>query len=137
MPATIGAGVSLQGVYDPKFNHVWNVSGAVTLADVSKAVSQDITADATAKLCLAGERIIGSLFSFEDRRNEGIKIGTISRKGYFVFTYTGANPTRGHGIVGGATAGLVAGTGAVAISGQPCVIAIDTVLKQVLVEVGL
>lgn len=135
--ATIGGGVSLQGVNDPKYNHVWNVSGTVTQADVSKAMSQDITADSTAKLCAAGDKIIGSLFSYEDRKVEGIKIGTISRKGYFLFNYTGANPTRGQGVVGGATPGQVAGTAALAVPGQPTIIAVDTVAKTVLVDIGL
>lgn len=136
--ATIGGGVTLRGINDPKYNHVWNISGVINkLTDIGKAVSQDTTADSTAKLCAAGERILGALFSYEDRVTEGIKIGTISRKGYFLFTYTGADPSRGHGVVGGATPGFVAGTTALADPGQAAVVAIDTVAKTVLVEVGL
>lgn len=134
--ATIGGGVTLRGINDPKYNHVWNFSGVVNrAADLGKAVSQDITADATAKLAADGDAIIGALFSYEDRLSEGIKVATISRKGYFMFTYSGANPTRGHGVVG-AGAGLVKGTTAAAEPGQPFIVALDTVLKTVLVWIG-
>lgn len=136
--ATIGGGVTLRGINDPKYNHVWNISGVVDKkADLGKAMSQDVTADSTAKLCAAGDAILGALFSYEDRTVEGIKIGTISRKGYFLFTYTGANPSRGQGVVGGATPGLVAGTTATAVPGQPTIVAIDTTAKTVLVSVGM
>lgn len=136
--ATIGGGVTLRGINDPKYNHVWNISGVINkLTDLGKAMSQDITADSTAKLCAAGDAIIGALFSYEDRTTEGIKVGTISRKGYFLFEYTGANPSRGHGVIGGATPGLVAGSTAAALPGQPFIVALDTTAKTVLVSVGI
>ena len=137
MATAIGTGVSLRGIYDTKYNHVFNISGTLTQADVSKAVSQDRTAANTMKLCAAGEKIKGSLFSYENRVNEGIKIGTVSRKGYFPFTYNGTTPGFGDGVVGGAVAGTIAGSGAEAAEGAPAIVDVDTVNKIALVSIGL
>ncbi len=136
MAQVIGAGVSLRGIYDTKYNHTMNANAAIVKTDEGKALSQDIAGDATVKLAADGDRIVGSLFVFEDRKTEGIKVVTVSRKGYFPFTYTGAAPTLGHGVVG-AGAGAVKGTGAAALPGQPSVWSINTTDKIVLVEIGL
>lgn len=136
MPQTIGAGVTLRGINDTKYNHTMNISGAVTRADEGKALSQDIAADATVKLAADGDAIVGAMMVFENRVTEGIQVATVSRSGYFPFTYSGAAPTRGHGVVG-AGAGLVKGTGVAAVPGQPKIWALDTTNKVVLVEIGL
>lgn len=107
MSAIIGEGVSLRGLRDERYNYTWNITGACVAADVSKAVSQDLTAANSAKLAGAGDTILGALASYENRVQEGIVVGTVARKGVFVFTYDGPDPELGVGVVGGATPGVV------------------------------
>ena len=136
MSAIIGEGVSLRGLRDEGYNYTWNITGACVAADVSKAVTQDLTAANSAKLATTGSTILGTLASFEDRVQEGIKVGTVARKGVFVWTYDGPNPTLGVGVVGGATAGYVKAYIPVAAQ-EPIVgnvvIDVDTVNKLVTV----
>lgn len=52
------------------------LASGITAADVGKALTQDTTADNTMKLCGSGEVIDGILYTFEDRVNEGTRLGT-------------------------------------------------------------
>lgn len=91
MSGIIGQGVTLRGYYDPAKSFTWNISGAVNKAtDIGKAVSQDTTAPSTAKLATDGARILGTLGSYEDRVQEGVKVGTVNHSGGFGVPYTGA-----------------------------------------------
>lgn len=106
MATPIGEGVSLRGFYSEDWNFTWNLSGAVTRADVGKAMSQDTATKNTAKLALDGELLVGKLSSYENRVQEGVIVGTLSQKGSFDIPYTGAL-TLGASVVGSATPGVV------------------------------
>lgn len=62
------------------FRFTFAVSGAVTAADVGKAVALDTTTPNTVKLAGDGDAIFGRLEVLEDRTQEGLKVGTVSRK---------------------------------------------------------
>lgn len=62
------------------FRFTYAVSGAVTAADVGKAVALDTTAPNTVKLAGDGDAIFGRLEVIENRTQEGLVVGTISRK---------------------------------------------------------
>jgi hypothetical protein len=62
------------------FTFTMSVSGSVVAADVGKAVALDTTAANTVKLAGDGDQIFGRLETFENRTQEGIKVGAISRK---------------------------------------------------------
>ena len=70
--------VTLKGFHQEHFHLTMNLSGAVTVADVGKAVSVDTTRPNTAKLAADGDAIIGRLASVEVRTNEGTVIGAVS-----------------------------------------------------------
>src|SRR5687768_18507669 len=83
MAGLIGNGVTLQGLVPQDFLATWNISGTVDLStDIGKAVSIDATAANTAKLCADDAVILGILASYEDRKQEGIKIGAVTHKGF-------------------------------------------------------
>jgi hypothetical protein len=73
-------GVVTQLFRFPDFQFTYNVSGSVTAADLGKAVAFDTTATNTIKLAGDGDVVIGRLEAFEDRTQEGIKVGTVARK---------------------------------------------------------
>lgn len=130
MTAIVGEGVTLRGIYDADSAATWNLSGiasaAAAAAAVSKAVSQDLTVANTAELCAQGAVILGNLLSAEYRVQEGITVGAVCREGFFVWEYTGADPALGQGVVGGATAGKVAG--AMSADVVPVAVAIPNVI---------
>lgn len=59
----------------------FNLNAATVIGDIGKAVEIDAAADMTVKLATDGGFIFGRLETFEDRKVEGTKIGTISTKG--------------------------------------------------------
>lgn len=123
MPGLIGNGVSLHGIYHEDYAYTWNISGVVDKsADIGKAMSQDKTADDTAKLAADGDTLIGALGSYEDRVQEGIKVGTVYHKGNFQFPYTGALAV-GDSVIG-AGAGQVK-TAGVGVSNNTLVTKVD------------
>lgn len=63
-----------------EFIFTMNLSGTVTAADVGKAVTLDTTKPNTVKLAGAGDAVFGRLETFEDRTQEGVKVGAIARK---------------------------------------------------------
>lgn len=142
MTAIVGEGVTLRGIYDADSAATWNLSGiasaAAAAAAVSKAMSQDLTVANTAELCAHDTVILGNLLSAEYRVQEGITVGAVCREGFFVWEYTGDDPVLGQGVVGGATAGKVAGymTGSpLAATAIPnnIVVDVDTTAKTVTV----
>lgn len=90
----------------PDFTFTMLVSGTVTAADVGKAVALDTTAPNTVKLAGDNDAIFGRLETFEDREQEGIKVGAVSRKFRTVLP-TAAAVTVGAEVVGSTTAGAV------------------------------
>ena len=64
----------------PDFTFTMNVSGVVTAADVGKAVALDTTAPNTVKLAGDDDEVYGRLETFEDRTQENVKTGAVSRK---------------------------------------------------------
>lgn len=130
MTAIVGEGVSLRGLMDDGFSYTWNVTGGAVAANVGKAVSQDLTAPNSVKLALLDEPLIGSLVSLENRVQEGIVVGSVARKGVFVWNYAGPTPTLGQSVVGSAIPGSVK---AAAAAPGCIVIDVDTVNVQVTV----
>lgn len=131
MASIIGEGVSLRGIRDENYVYTFNITGTVTAADVGKAVTQDTSAANSAKLTTDASVILGSLASYENRVQEGIKVGAVARKGVFVWAYTGTAPALGNGVVGSATAGSVKDAGAAVVGN--IVVQVDTVNKLVTV----
>lgn len=74
----IGNGVTFKGFFFEDAQFTAYMSGSVTKADEGKAVTQDTTAANTFKLSGDGDPIHGRLEVFEDRVQEGVKVGTIS-----------------------------------------------------------
>lgn len=109
MPYTPNAVVSHSFSF-PEFTFTMNVSGAVTLADVGKAVALDATAPNTVKLAGDNDHIFGRLETFESGGLDGLKVGAISRKFRAVLPTSGA-VTVGQELVGSATAGVAKAAG--------------------------
>jgi len=121
----IGAGVTLRGLVPQIFAWTWNVSGAVTQANVGHLVAQDTGAANTVKLLADGDAPIGMLASYEDRKIEGIKVGTVDHKGGFQVKFNGALAI-GASVVGSATPGEVKAAGA---ANRSLVTEVDNVAK--------
>lgn len=109
MPYTPNAVVT-QTFSFPDFTFTMNISGTVVAADVGKAVAIDATTPNTVKLAGAGDEIYGRLESFENRLQEGLKVGAVARK-FRTILPTSAAVTVGAQVSGSATAGAVAPTG--------------------------
>lgn len=105
----IGEGISHRGLISEVFHFPFYITGTVTLDDVGKAVTYDTTAAKSVKLAGAGDPVVGSLVSYEDRVVEGIKVATVALKGGFQFTKAAGTDTIviGDTVVGSATAGEV------------------------------
>lgn len=83
--AAIGK-VSLDGIYKEDAQYGVNISGTINLTtDIGKALSIDATAANTLKLAADGDNIIGRLEVYEDRTQEGIKVGTANTDGGMKF----------------------------------------------------
>lgn len=107
MAGIIGNGVSLRGLYNQDKAFSWNITGTINKAtDIGKVVSQDVTAANSAKLIVADESILGVLASYEDRVQEGVKVGTVYHDGAFSVPYTGTLAI-GDQVCGSATPGAV------------------------------
>lgn len=78
-------GLSHKGRYLEKFQEYFYLDAAITAADVGKAVELDPTGEQKVKLATDGGVIIGRLEVVEDRKQEGIKVGTVSLKGFAHF----------------------------------------------------
>lgn len=105
MPA-IGQGVTLRGFYDEAKHFTFNISGVINRAtDIGKVMTLDKTVANTAKLAGDGDVILGVLHSYEDRVQEGIKVGTVGLKDNVSIPVTGAIAI-GDSVVGSATPGV-------------------------------
>lgn len=102
----IGNGVSLRGLHLEEFAFTFVVTGTVSQSDIGKAVTLDTTQANSVKLAGDGDPILGRLASYEDRKQEGIKVGTVELKGSYQFTCSGTQPSIGDTLVG-AGAGIV------------------------------
>ncbi len=74
--------VILKGTTQPDFRYTYKISGTIDAStDIGKAITFDSATANTVKLAGDGDLIIGSLFSYEDRTVEGVKLATIDTKG--------------------------------------------------------
>lgn len=88
--AVIGQGISLRGMTHNEFNYPFFLAAGTTQADVGKAMSLDPANPNTAKLAGDGDQIIGRLVTVENRSVEGVLVGTVTLRGGFGFTASGA-----------------------------------------------
>jgi hypothetical protein len=72
----IGSGVTLKGYFMEAYQFTVLLSGSIVAADVGKALTQDTTVANTFKLAGDGDPIHARLETYEDRVQEGIKVGT-------------------------------------------------------------
>lgn len=94
------AGISLSNMVHSEWGYPFFISNA-TLSNVGCAMSLDATAARTMQPATDGAVIEGKLFSYEDRKQEGIKVGTVRLKGGFVFKKkAGAVINVGQSVVG-------------------------------------
>lgn len=107
MSSVIGAGVSLNGIFIEDFMFPFNLKSGITSADVGKAVAIDATAANTVKLAGDLDPIIGRLEVVEDRKSEGILVGTVAMKGSFKFPVKAAQVVNVGDSLQGAGAGEV------------------------------
>ncbi|WCD44149.1 hypothetical protein Lumi_010 [Xylophilus phage Lumi] len=138
MAAIIGQGVTLDGIYDTKYDHTFLLAAGITVADRGKAVAQDPSAPLQCKLAGDGDVVIGRLMSVEDRISEGVLVGAVNRKGYARFKYTGAAPVVGNSYRGSATAGSIkAGAAQVAAPAEGRVWDVRLADTTALVDIGM
>lgn len=123
MPYTVNAVVTYQYSFED-FTFTYYLDTAVTAADVGKAMTLDTTGTNKMKLATAGDPIYGRLETYENRTQEGVKVGAVSRKFRSKLPTTGV-VALGDNLIGSSTAG-VAATGAVP-AGHP---------RNTVVEVG-
>lgn len=112
--------------------YTFNLDAAIVAGDVGKAVEIDATGDMKVKLATDGAIIFGRLETFENRVNEGLKVGTVCTKfmGRLPVKAAALLITRGNSVVG-AGAGEV--KGAAAAAGQNnTIVAATTPLVSVL-----
>lgn len=83
--AIIGQGISLNGMQHEDFHYPFHLAAAVTEADKGKPMAIDASAPNTVKVAGDGDAIIGKLVTFEDRKIEGIKVGTVPLRGGWRF----------------------------------------------------
>ena len=79
MPYNVNAVVTETFTFND-FIFTMNVSGAVTMADLRKAVTLDKTAPNTVKLAGDGDEVYGRIETFETGGLDGLTVGAISRK---------------------------------------------------------
>lgn len=136
MPQFIGSGLTLQGLRSEDFVYTWNITGTAGVnPGVGVPMSQDITANASAKVPADGDFILGELRSYENRVQEAVIVGAIAHKGNFTWPYTGVAPTRGGQVVASATPGSVK-TVISAIGNYTRVVEVDIVAATVTVMLG-
>lgn len=122
--------VVLDGFTQHDHAYTMFISGVVTPADVGKAVSLDLTADATVKLAADGDAIYGRLFQIEDRSQEGVTTCTVETRFRKKLPKTDAAILRGASVVG-AGAGLVKSA---LPSSKNIVLAVNETADTVIVE---
>lgn len=109
MPYTPNAVVTYQYSFED-FTFTYYLAAGITAADVGKLMTLDATGTNKMKLAGAGDAIHGRLETFENRTQEGVVVGAVSRKFRSKVPTTGA-VVIGDNIIGSATAGVgAAGT---------------------------
>lgn len=94
---------TLEGTALNETRFTFALPATVTQADIGKAVSIDVSADAAAKLALDGEEILGALLTVEVEGAGALTkvFGTVQiLGGYNLPVKTGATMTRGSAFVG-------------------------------------
>lgn len=129
MGTTIGAGVTLEGLYDEDSAFTFNVTSTNGTPDRTTspglAVSLDPSAANSVQLAATGLPVLGALGSYEPRGLEGIAVGAVFLKGAFRFPFTGTLAI-GNSVVGSATPGSVKqGPNTGAFDGRTLVTEID------------
>lgn len=104
--------LSVAGVEEDDSFYSFSVTGTVNLPlDIGKAVSVDVTAPTSVKLCGSGDIILGQLKSLEKRTMEGITVGAVMCEGGMVLPIdtTGGSvaPAVGDSVQGGVIPGTV------------------------------
>lgn len=109
MARNIGAGISHVEMVHEDAQYPFYVSGNINVStDIGKAVTIDATAAYMVKLAGDGDVVLGKLAVYENRVNEGIKVGTVSVDGGFELPRANANVVINVGqTVQGAGNGLV------------------------------
>jgi hypothetical protein len=103
----IGSGVSTEGIYFEEQMLPMNLHADIVAADVGKAVAIDTSANAMVKLAGDNDVVVGRLETWENRVQEGIKVGTVAFGGALRLPVkSGETVVRG-GSVQGAGAGEV------------------------------
>jgi hypothetical protein len=106
VPYTPNSVVTYQFSFED-FTFTYYLKSTITAADVGKAVTLDTTARNAVKLAAAGDPVYGRLETFENRKQDGILTGAVSRKFRSKLPTTGSVAVGDH-VVGSATAGAVA-----------------------------
>lgn len=127
MAMQIGA-MSHRGIRTESASNTWYLGPGITsINDVGKPVA--ITGNFTVDIAPDGAEVFGTLESFEDRVQEGIKVGAVNWHNCAKFTYTGTAPAPGGRIVG-AGGGNVKAAGA-GVGFNTAVAAVDTTAQTV------
>lgn len=77
MPTSFHDKVTLRGFHWEDSSLTFNLNAAITAADITKAVSIDVSGNNKVKLAADGDAIVGRLATYEDRTVEGIKVGAV------------------------------------------------------------
>lgn len=97
----VGMGVTLLGVDFPEWGITTYLNTATTKDHLGVAMAVDTSAPNTMKPAADGDLLRGILYTFEDRKQEGVKVGTIRMKGGFKLPIaTGQTVTVGQSVVG-------------------------------------
>lgn len=87
----IGQGVTLNGFFHEDAQYTWLLAAAIVAANVGSAVSGVAGTANTVKLAADGERIYGRLETYEDRKVEGMKTGTVNTNAGVIFPLKAAD----------------------------------------------
>jgi hypothetical protein len=101
------------------------LASGITQASIGLPMAIDPTADFTVKIAGDGDQVIGYLESHEYHADTNTRLGAVSWHLCTTFTYEGAAPTRGQGILGSVTSGTVKAAGATVVT-HNIVTAVDT-----------
>lgn len=125
--------ITIKGVSFASDNIGWNISGAVTDADVNKAVSIDTAAANTCKLAADGAEILGRILVVEDRSSQGEGVVcTVEMRGGLEFPYKeGEDLSPGDKIVGADNGEVKKATEADTVPLLWTVVEVDTARKKV------
>ena len=98
--AQFGQGVTLNGMVHPEFGYTFELDSSVTVNDIGLAVS--MSDDNKVIAAQDTKRIVGILFSYENRTQEGVKVGAVRTKGAWELPVkTGVTLAVGDSVVGG------------------------------------